>query len=185
MKTDETVYHEYANWKLENEALLKEIKEKAENIYFRFKHVIDVIDFYYDKLIDDATYTEEDDVIFKTGFYYSADLLEDIKEILSKVYNNNVIELENHSKAINLFLNAIDFQTEVLNNEINGDKDVQRLMGFDQEVYSYISKKEEVPEKYYEELDLLSLNIFQKLNISYYSISNIYLEIADELNILD
>lgn len=186
MKIDERVYHEYANWKLENEKIIRKIQEKGGNIYFRFKHVIDVIDFYYNKLIDDVNYNEEDDVIFQTGFYYVADQLEEIKEILRSVYNNKVEVLNEHAKEINLFLNNIDFQTEILNNETHEEnKDIQRLMDINKEIYQFIVKKEAIPEEYYEELDLLTTKIFRKLKIDYYPINNIFLEIADELNILE
>ena len=184
MKIDETVYNEYANWKLENEELLKNIKSNSDDIYYRFKHVLDVVDYYYDKLIDDENYSDEDDVIFKTGFYYIADQFENISELLQKVYNNDFKELDKHAKEVNLFLNTVDFQTEVLNNDITSDEDVKKLLEFDREIYSYISKKKNIPEEKYEELDDLTTKVFNKLNINYYSVNNIFLEIADELNIL-
>ncbi len=184
MIIDETIYHEFANWKLENSELLKELNDNANNIYFRFKHILEVVRHYYDKLIDDVNYSEEDDAIFKTGYYYLSDQIEDIKTILSKVYNNDVKQLEKHAKEINLFLNTIDFQTELLNNELEDDVDIQRLMDFDQDVYSYIIDKNPIPETFYEELDELTFKIFRRLDISYYSVNDIFLEIADELNIL-
>src|SRR5690554_7527580 len=125
---DETVYHEYANWKLEHSELLEQMSKSGSAILFRFKHILDVVDFLYDKLIDDPNYTEEEDHIFKTGFYYIADQLEDIKQILDKVYGNELSQLEKHAKEVNLFLNAIDFQTELLNNELEADPDIDRLM---------------------------------------------------------
>ncbi|HHW79314.1 MAG TPA: hypothetical protein GX742_00770 [Acholeplasmataceae bacterium] len=184
MRIDETTYHEYANWKLENSDLLKELSQNASSIYFRFKHILEVVKHYYNKLIDDVNYSEEDDAIFKTGYYYLADQIEDIKTILNKVYNNDAKVLESHAKEINLFLNTIDFQTELLNNELEEDDDIQRLMDFDQDVYNFIIEKNPIPEKYYDELDDLTFKIFKKLDISYYSVNDIFLEIADELNIL-
>lgn len=184
MRIDETTYREFANWKLENNDLIKALNEQASGIFYRFKHIIDVIDFYYNKLIDDVNYSEEDDAIFKTGFYYLADQIEDVKIILKKVYKDDITELEKHAKEINLFLNTLDFQTELFNSELEQDEDIQRLMSFDQDVYNFIMEKKEVPENYYEELDLLTLKIYKKLDLSFYSINDIFLEIADELNIV-
>lgn len=184
MLIDEAAYNEFANWQLENDDLLKQLKNKAQGIYFRFDHIISVVQYYYDKLIDDENYTEDDDAIFKTGFYYLADQLEDVKTLLEEIYKNDIDELSKHSKEINLFLNTIDFQTELLNNELDDKEDIQRLMDFDQDVYNFITEKHPVPIDYYEELDALTLKIFKRLNINYYSINDIFLEIADELNIL-
>ena len=184
MKIDERVYHEFANWKLENDELIKEFETNAPSIFFRFKHIINVVEFYYNKLIDDVNYSIEDDTIFKTGFYYLADQIEDVKTLYNTVYNKNIKELEAHAKEINLFLNTIDFQTELMNNELDQDEDIQKLMDFDRDVYKFIVEKREVPENYYEELDMLTFKIFKRLEINYYSVNDIFLEIADELNIL-
>lgn len=181
---DELAYHEYANWKLEHNELLTAMDSTASSVLFRFKHVLDVVDHLYNKLIDDPNYSEEEDHIFKTGFYYIADQMEDIKSILEKVYENKLEVLEAHAKEVNLFLNAIDFQTELLNKELDSDPDIDRLMSFDKDIIEHIEKKEVVPNRLFEELDELTYRVFKKLNIDYYSISDIFLEIADEYEIL-
>ena len=70
---------------------------------------------------------------------------------------------------MNLFLNAIDFQTELLNNELEADPDIDRLMVFDKDIIKLIQNKEAVPENYFKELDELTYRVFKKLNIDYYS----------------
>lgn len=107
---DEKVYHEYANWKIENHELLKYLVESHSDLILRFKHVIDVTDYLYDKLIDDETYTDDEDHIFETGFYYLFDQIEEIVKLLKKAYQNNVQDLEKRAKDVNLLLSAIDFQ---------------------------------------------------------------------------
>lgn len=184
MKIDETAYHEYANWKLENEDLLKKLETEAEDLFFRFKPVIDVISYFYDKLIDDNDYSEDDDVIFKSGFYYIADQIEELKILLKDIFSNNLEETSKFSKEVNLYFNALDFQTELINNELEDNEDVVSIMSFDKKVYELLTKKENAPEELFEELDNLTSSIYKKLNNNYYSINNIFLEIADELNIL-
>lgn len=184
MLIDETVYREYANWKLENEVFIKDLKENAENIYFRFNHIIDVIEFFYDKLIDDPSYTSEDDVIFKTGFYYVADQLEEFKVLLKDNYNNKIENAKDFSREINLYFNTLDFQTEIINYDFQVDEDIKSLMDFDKKVLKFITGKEHAPDELFEELDALTNKIYQKLETNFYSINNIFLEIADELDIL-
>ncbi len=181
---DEKVYHEYANWKLENYELIKYLVDNNSDLILRFKHVIDVIDHLYDKLIDDDTYSDEEDHIFETGFYYLFDQVEEITKLLKKAYQNNVKDLEQRAQDVNLLLSAIDFQNELLGVENFEQKDMDRLMEFEKDVLDRLEKKEIVPKEMYEHLDQMSYEIFAKLNVEYYPIDDIFLEIADELGIL-
>jgi hypothetical protein len=180
---DERIYHEYASWKMENHDLLKYLTDNNSDLIIRFKHVIDVTDYLYDKLIDDVTYTEEDDQIFETGFYYLFDQMEEILKLL-KLYNNNIKDLETRAKDVNLLLSTIDFQNELLSSEDFEQKDMDKLVSFEQEVLSKLEKKEDVPFSMFEKLDHITLEMFSKLKIDYYPVNTIFLEIADELGIL-
>ncbi len=181
---EERVYHEYANWKIENDELLKYLIEKNSDLIIRFKHVIDVTDFLYDKLIDDKTYTEEEDQIFETGFYYLFDQLEEITGLMKKAYKNDIKNLEVRAKEVNLLLSTIDFQNELLGVENFQQKDMDKLIDFELDVMKRLENKEEVPNFMYEQLDEMTYEMFQKLNVEYYPINDIFLEIADELGIL-
>ena len=77
---DELKYHEYANWKLEHHELLKYLTENNSNLMIRFKHVLDVTDYLYDKLIDSKIFSEDEDQIFETGFYYLFDQIDKISQ---------------------------------------------------------------------------------------------------------
>lgn len=181
---DEKVYHEYANWKIENHELLKYLVETNSDLILRFKHVIDVTDYLYDKLIDDSSYTEDEDHIFETGFYYLFDQIEEIVSLLKKAYQNNVQDLEKRAKDVNLLLSAIDFQNELLGVENFEQKDMDRLVEFEKMVLEKLEKKEMIPHEMFHHLDNMSFEIFNKLNVEYYPIDDIFLEIADELGIL-
>lgn len=181
---DEKVYHEYANWKIEHHDLLKYLIEHNSNLMIRFKHVIDVIDYLYDKLIDDPTYSEEEDQIFETGFYYLVDQIDQIDQLLKKSYQNNYEDLEKRSKDVNLLLNTIDFQNELLGLESFDEKDMEALILFEEKVMKLLENKKDVPLTMYKELDQFSFELFKKLDVEYYPINNIFLEIADELGIL-
>lgn len=181
---DEKVFHDYANFKLDNESLIKELKKVESEVLERFEHVIDVADYYYDKLIDDKDFSEEDHHVFTIAFMYLEEQVEQVKELLKTVYNNKVAELEKHAKEVNLLLNTFDFQTEVLNNEFEDDDDVKVLLEFDKDIFDYLTKYMEVPVEKYNQLDELTYRIFNKNNRNYYSINSIFYEIADELEIL-
>lgn len=181
---DERIYHEYANWKLENHDLLKYLVDSNSDLIIRFKHVIDVIDYLYEKLIDDQSYTDEENHIFETGFYYMFDQVEEILNLLNKSYHNNIKDLELRAKDVNLLLSTIDFQNELLGVENFEQKDMDQLIEFEQEVLKRLENKEEVPIDLFDKLDEYTLSLFQKLDVEYFPINDIFLEIADELGIL-
>ncbi|MCR3906151.1 MAG: hypothetical protein NUK62_03890 [Tenericutes bacterium] len=181
---DEKVYHEYANWKLEHHELLKYLTDTNSDLIIRFKHVIDVTDHLYDKLIDDTTYTSEEDHIFETGFYYLADQINEIVDLLNRSYDNNIKDLENRSKDVNLLLSTIDFQNELLGVENFEQKDMDYLVQFEQDVLKKLENKEDVPIDMFNKLDQMTFDLFKRLDVEYFPINDIFLEIADELGIL-
>jgi len=180
---DELKYHEYANWKLEHHELIKYLNDHNSNLMIRFKHVMDVTDYLYNKLIDDPNYTDEEDQIFETGFYYLFDQIDVLTELL-KPYGNEYKVLEEKAKEINLLLSTIDFQNELASHEMFDQNDMKSLVDFQDELTRMIENKEKVSSKMFEKLDQLSYKIFKKMNIDFYPINDIFLEIADELGIL-
>lgn len=180
---DELKYHEYANWKMENHDLLNYLTENNSDLMIRFKHVLDVTDYLYNKLIDDPNFSEDEDQIFETGFYYLFDQIDKITQLL-KPYQNEFKALEKRAKEINLLLSAIDFQNELATLEDYDDTDMADLIDFEQEITKKIENKEEVEQDMYEKLDRITFEIFNKLDVEYYPINDIFLEIADELGIL-
>src|SRR5690625_3316406 len=160
MKLDEKIYHEYAGWQLENNELLKTIKKDSSNLYSRIKHVFDVIDYLYVKLTEDNNYTEEEDQIFKTGYFYVAHQINEIQHIVKNYYNNDYKLANVKSSEINLLLNTQDFQAEVFNSKLSTNENVEELLKFDQKILSYLNKNKQVPKKVYDELDDLLMKIF-------------------------
>jgi soluble cytochrome b562 len=181
---DERIYHEYANWKLENHELLKYLTDSNSDLMIRFKHVIDVTDHLYDKLIDDTKYTDEEDKIFESGFYYLFDQIDEISQLLNKSYQNNIKDLEDHAKDVNLLLSTIDFQNELMTVEDFEQGDLDKLVEFEEYILDVLKKKEVVPHDKFLELDKITFEIFNKLDVEYFPVNDIFLEIADELGLL-
>src|SRR5690606_33398680 len=107
---DELIYHEYAGWKLEYNELLENLKTLNSPLYSRVETILNVLDFLYDKLIDDPAYSEEEDQIFETGFQYVYDQIKQIDTLLKDIYKGDVKALNDNSKEINLLLNTVDFE---------------------------------------------------------------------------
>ena len=182
---DERIYHEYARWKLEKSELIQSLKASSSNLIIRFNHVIDVVDFLYDKMVETLSYEEEELNIFKTGFYYIAEQIEELENILRDYYQDDLEALELRAKDVNLLLSTIEFQNELMGVDAFDETDLNKLIAFEKNVLNKIKDKEQVPESMFKELDEMTLEMFSKLEVEFFSINDIFLEIADELGIIE
>jgi len=181
---DEKIYHEYANWKIEHHDLFKYLAESDSGLFIRFKHVLDVTDFLYDKLIDDVNYSDDEHSIFESGFYYIFDQVVVIDDLLQKSFKHNVKELESHAKDVNLLLTVLEFKNELLGMDDFEQIDLDKLETFEKVIMQMIEKKQVVSEEKFVEFDHLTEDIFSKFEDEFYPTYNIFLDIADELGIL-
>ena len=181
---DESIYHEYANWKLEVNDLVTYLRKSDSSLIVRFKHVFDVTDYLYDKLIDDPKFSEEENQIFETGFYYVYDQIDQIQKLLNETYDNQLESLEKYAKDINLFLTTINFQNELLSTENYKQRDLDKLIAFEKEIEEKLFNKESISKEMFDRLDHMTYQIFYDMDVDYYPINDIFFEIADELGIL-
>jgi hypothetical protein len=181
---DEALYHQYANWKMENDDVLKYLIDHDSDLLIRFRHVIEVTDHLYDRLIDDPSYSEEEHSIFETGFYYMLSQLEEITTLLEKAYDNDISMLETQAAGVNLLLATIDFQNELLSAGEFDQKDFDMLVAFEKDILNHLEKRESVPESVYEKIDQASAEMFSKMDVDYFPVNDIFLEIADELGLI-
>jgi len=181
---DESIYHEYSDWKLINNDLIEKLKAMDSPLIIRIEHVLNVVEYCYDKLIDDPNYTDEDHAIFEHGFYYIYDQMEEIKSLLKENYHNDFMALNLDAKKINLLLNTIDFENEMLNYDEYDEKGMQFFLDFEEAVKEKIINKEPITNEMYETLDVESDKIFKRMKVEVRLIQTIYMEIADELDLI-
>lgn len=184
MRIDETTYHEYVNFKLENKEFLDKLESEGNDIYYRFKHVLDVVEYLYNSLVDKEDYGEQEHIIFETGYFYIVTQVEEIRDLLKTYYNDSIVQMNNSAKEVNLLLNTYDFQTEVSNyNSLDSDY-TKSLLEFDKKIIKYFENKEVIPENLYLELDIIVSKLYEDLEINYYTLNTIFLEIAEQYNII-
>ena len=58
------------------------------------------------------------------------------------------------------------------------------LIDFEQDITKKLENKEDIPELMYKQLDHMTFKIFKKMDVEYFPVNDIFLEIADELGIL-
>lgn len=182
---NDALYHDYANWILESSDLVDNLRDRNSNILERFKHVLDVLTFLYNKKIEEKELAKEEENIFETGFYYIFDAFENIKLLLEHDYKGSVDELENHSSTVVLLLNTLDFQNELIGSfEEPNEAHIQSLVDIEQEILAILEKKGDAPKELHEKLDHITEGIYKELAMDFYPIGNIFFDIADELGLL-
>lgn len=173
---EEFVYQEYANWRLENEEFLDKIYNSKSTLKNSFEHILPVLEIFYEELIDNEEYGEEEDQIFKVGFSYASSNVEDLKYILENYLANDFKRLEELSKTINLYFHLVDFESEIYQIDNATEKDIEKFQDLEKEVLSFIERGENAPNYLFEKVDRESAIIFRKLNYTYRTMESLFYE---------
>ncbi len=181
----DALYHDYANWLLESSDLVEELKGLNSTIYERFKYVIEVLEFLYNKKIEEKQLSTDESNIFETGFYYLFDAFENIKLLLEHDYNGDTQLLNQHSTTVILLLDTLDFQNELIGAiEEPNEHHMQSLIDIEHEILAILEKQGDAPKELHEKLDNVTEGIYKELSMDYYPINNIFFDIADELGLI-
>lgn len=178
------IYTDYGNWKFENHEFINELVKNKSKTISRFTPVIAVVDYLYDKVVDKKSLSEDEEVIFSTGFDYIYDQFHLIKTLLELKFNNNYKELEKYAQTINLLLYINDFQSEALNYPSLKD-DIKQLDDLEDKVNTCLDNKENAPDAYFQILNEITDALFNQNNIEVHTIDQIFYEIALEYEIYE
>ena len=178
------IYTDYANWKLENYDLISTLIKNKSKAISRFTSVIAVVDYLYDKFVNEKKLDEDLELIFSTGFDYIYDEFMMIDTLLKNNFDNDYKKLEKLSKTINLLLYINDFQNEALNYK-EGTFDLKPLDDLNNKVMKFIDKGENAPDEYFAILSDITSSMFDNLDQEFHTIDQIYYEIAVELGIYE
>jgi len=178
------IYTDYGNWKFENHEFINELVKNKSKTISRFTPVIAVVDYLYDKVVDNKSLSQDEEVIFSTGFDYIYDQFHLIKTLLELKFNNNYKELEKYAQTINLLLYINDFQSEALNYPSLKD-DIKKLDDLEDKVNTCLDKKENAPDAYFQILNEITDTLFNQNNIEVHNVDQIFYEIALEYEIYE
>ena len=178
------IYEDYASWKKENSHLIQTLVNKKSKAIVRFSCVIAVVDYLYHRHIDGKKLSEDEEVIFSTGFDYIYDSFMMIDNILQSDFNGDIDLMEGCSQTINLLHYINDFESEITSSG-NEDlkKELKKLSNLDEKVNDYLAKRENAPDEYFGILNDLIDDIFVSNNVEIHTVEEIFYEIAIEYDI--
>lgn len=174
------IYTDYANWKFENFDFINNLVKNKSKSISRISSVIAVVDYLYEKYVENKKLTEDEEIFFSTGFDYIYDQFYLLKTLFELKFNNSFKEMEKYSKTINLLLYINEFQSEALEYE---NIDITPLDDLEDKVNKCLDKKENAPDEYFQILNEINESIFEKNNIEVHTMDQIFYEIAIEYGI--
>lgn len=177
------IYEDYASWKKENHDFIFRLVKAQSKTISRFTSVIAVVDYLYDTYAKGKSLTEEEEIFFSVGFDYIHDNFYTIKTILDYTFKENYEEMEKCAKTINLLLYVHEFQSELLNQDLDLKNGIEMLDSFEEKINSYLDKKENVPDVFFPMLNDIVNPIFEKNGLEMNPTESIYYEIALEYGI--
>lgn len=177
------IYTDYANWKFENYEFIDRLVKNKSKTIARFTSVIAVVDYLYDQVVEKKFLSEDEELIFSTGFDYIYDQFHFIKTITEYKFGNSVDLMEPYAKTINLLLYIHDFQSEALSHSSLDKQDIQPLDDLEDKVNRCLDKKENAPDEYFAVLNDITAKIFEQNGIEVHTVDQIFYEIALEYQI--
>lgn len=179
------IYNDYLAFKEDKYELLEFLASKESNIIARFKHVIIVVDFIYEKHCSNIKLSNDEEDIITVGYEYIFSRMNLIDLMLTKIFNNNKDEMEKFSKTISLILYVNDFIDEVTIKDENNKESLDKLSQYEDKILKLLEKKEHATDVEFCMLNDISIDIFDELNIEYYGLNEIFYDIALELGLID
>lgn len=182
----ENQYLDYASWKKTNEKLIDFLIKKNSKIIARFRYVLMVVDYLFDKVVyERMKLSIEEEEVFEVGYQYIFDRFNTIQLVAEHVFNNNYDAMEHFAKSINLLFYILDFEDEIDSLEGDHKEEHKRFADLEDNVMQMIEAKIQVPDEYYALVDDISLAVFDRLGVNYYGITDIFYDVAIELGLIE
>ena len=122
--------------------------------------------------------------MFEVGYQYLFDRFNTITLICEHIFENNFDKMEHLAKSINLLLYISDFIDEIDSLDGEHKKEHQQFADLEDTIMQYIEAKKQVPDEFFALVDDISLAVFDGLGIDYYGITDIFYDIAIELELI-
>ena len=173
---------EYGAWSKEHKKLLDELQSHQTTLYDRLYPVIKVLDQLTLPNPTDVPHEEEDIIkIFQVGLEFLQDQIQSIEIYFEKVFHQDFHEMLPYETFINYMLYLEDVRYEV--SEQGMTQYFDELDELLDEVSEFIEQKKPLPEAYGLYLDERIKSILGDSFETFYSIVDIFLDIADTLGI--
>jgi hypothetical protein len=178
---DNIIYKDYASWKIENHKVIETFKTNHSVIYERLEPVYVVLEHIFNLAVNHEEVDEDLETIFHVGFNYLNSQFEIIKIYFETLFQSKCDEFTNYSNLILYLLFIFDIKSDLENNQI--DSNIPELNELETLIENMIMERSEnfdyINDKTNETLKI----VYGKMNYEYVSIIDIFVEIAENLDL--
>lgn len=178
---DEFVLKDYASWKIENHVVLDTFRNNNNEIYKRLEPVYLVLEHIYDTACEQQELDPDLETIFQIGFQYLHAQFNVMKIYFESLFQSNCQEFEQYHEMLLYLMYIFDIRTDLENHDIDADMD--SLNHAETYIENMIMERRD---NFHYVRDLMNetlKDVFSKIDYEYVSIIDIYVEIAENLDI--
>lgn len=174
-------YKDYASWKIENGEVIEKFKENHSIIYERLEPIYIVLEHIFGLAVGQEQVDEDLENIFLVGFNYLNSQFDIIKIYFETLFQSNCEDFENYSNLVLYLLFIYDIKTDLENNEI--DSDIEELNELETLIENSIMGRSENFDYLADQMNETLKIVYGKMNYEYVSIIDIFVEIAENLDL--
>jgi hypothetical protein len=173
---------EFGLWLKENNSFYEKLKKHDSVLYSRFMPVFEVLLYLYSNEIKDSDNANEDVIkIFQVGLEYLHSQIGICKIYLEKVFKDDFHAFLGYDSIVNYILFIEDLQYELHENKTKFDK--KKLDALTHYLEAIIMKKKEIPDNVKIYMDSEIHDVIGNDEYKFNSIIDIFVEIANTLNV--
>jgi len=178
---DEFVLKDYASWKMENHVIIDTFANNHNMIYERLEPVYLVLEYIYSNACEHKEMDAELDNIFRIGFEYLHSQFSMIKIYFESLFQSNCEDFEEYQEMMLFLMYIFDIRTDLENHDY--DSDIESLNHTETFIENMIMERREDFDYVRNLMNETLRDVFDKIDYEYVSIIDIYVEIAEHLDI--
>lgn len=175
------IWRDFASWRIENDSMLKQLKENDNYIYSRLEPIYAVVNHIYDSVCTEEHLDEDLENIFEIGFNYLDRRFQVIKIYYETLFKSNCDDFKEYTEMVYYLIYLTDLREDLESHDY--DPNMEELEYVEEEIENMIMERRK---DFLYIKDLLNTKlklIFDKIDYEYINIIDIYLEIAENLGI--
>ena len=178
---DNSIYKDYASWKIENNDTIEEFVKNHSVIYERLEPVYEVLNHIYNMVVEKQEVDEDLETIFEVGFNYLHTQFDIIKIYFETLFQSKCDDFVEYSDMILFLLYIFDLRADMESNDINPD--IVELDDLEVNIENMIMERRDDHEFINSKMNETLAIVFDLMDYEYVSIIDVFVEIAENLGI--
>ena len=178
---DEFILKDYASWKIENHVILDTFRNNNNEIYKRLEPVYLVLEHVYDMACEQKDIDPDLETIFQIGFHYLHSQFSVIKIYFESLFQSNCEDFGEYQEMLLYLMYIFDVRNDLENHDI--DLEFEPLTLAETYIENMIMERRQDIHYVRSIMNEALKDVFSKIDYEYVSIIDIYVEIAENLDI--